>query len=126
LGAVTYGGKRPSNGTSKASFKRQKVKMINFNAQGHYYQTRNGKRVMVRKNKRKIDPVNRHDLITGARYGGAALGFVAGTGVGSLLVKAAGRNGGLRNTAMTAGAVTGTAVAAILANHLLDKYENRN
>lgn len=94
--------------------------------QRYYYQTRNGKRVMVRKNKSKIDPVYKHDLITGARYGGSALGFVAGAGVGSLLVKTAGRNGVLRNTAMTGGAVTGAAVAAILANHLLDKYEKNN
>lgn len=94
--------------------------------EAYYYQTRNGKRVMVRKSKSKIDSVAKQDLITGARYGGSALGFVAGAGAGSLLVKAAGRNGVLRNTAMTAGAVTGAAVAAILANHLLDKYEKNN
>lgn len=92
--------------------------------ESHYYQTRNGKKVLVRKNRRRLDPLIRDDLITGAKYAGAALGFVAGAGAGSVLVKAAGRNGALRNTAMTAGAVTGTAVAAILANHLLYKYEN--
>ena len=119
-----YGRKRSGNSPGNSSFKRRAAKVMNFNNELYYYQTRNGKKIRVRKNKRKIDSVARHDLITGARYGGAALGFVAGTGAGSLLVKAAGRNGGLRNTAMTAGAVTGTAIAAILANHLLDKYEN--
>lgn len=92
--------------------------LVEFN-QGYYFQTRHGKRVKVRKRK-KLDPQIKDDLITAAKYGGSATGFVAGAGLGNLAVKLAKTNGMLRNMSMAGGAI-----AAVLANHLFDKYEEK-
>lgn len=99
---------------------------IEFNSEAqHYYQTRNGKRVLVRKGRNSRKQI-RDDILTGVRYGGASLGLASGTGAGAWLVRKVGQNGGIRSSAMIVGATLGGAIAAGITNDLIDRHERRS
>lgn len=85
----------------------------------YYYQTRNGKRVRVRRgNKRAAKK-----LLQGAELLGVAGGLAGGVKVGGFLVNKVGRNGVIRQSAMAGGGLAGGAVALMLADKYLRKYE---
>ena len=101
------------------------TKKIDFNSEAsHYYQTRHGKRVLVRKGRNSRKQI-KDDILTGVRYGGASLGLAVGTGTGAMLVKKVGQNGAIRNSAMIAGATIGGALAAGITNDIIDHHERR-
>ena len=79
---------------------------------GYYYQTRNGKKVRVKKNfRRRI----KSDTISGTAAAVTSGGFIIGSGLVSGLAKTATTNKILRNTAYAGGAIGGSVVATVIA-----------
>lgn len=128
-----YGGEGKGNKSSSRNFSQGKQEMIDraqytanypnlaeFSNSNYYYQTRNGQRVRVRKrtNRRAAKK-----LFKGAELLGVAGGLAAGVKGGELLVKAVGRNGVIRQAAMAGGGLAGGAVALMLADKALRRYE---
>lgn len=87
---------------------------------GYYYQTRNGKRVIVRKRKNKRAAVS---LAKGAELLGVAGGLAGGVKVGEFLVNKVGRNGMIRQSAMAGSGLAGGAIALMLADKILGRYD---
>lgn len=84
----------------------------------YYYQTRNGKKVRVRKGNRRAAK----KLLQGAELLGVAGGLAGGVKAGEFLVNKVGQNGVIRQSAMAGGGLAGGAIALMLA----DKYLRRN
>ena len=84
----------------------------------YYFQTRNGKKVKVRKGlKRKV----KRDIEIGVKSAATSGGFVAGTGAGVALARSINKSPALKTVFMSLGAVGGSVVATILANRALEK-----
>lgn len=84
----------------------------------YYYQTRNGKRVRVRKN-RSI--VSRKDLETGINAAATSSGFVLGTGAGVSVARAISKNPILKTATMSLGAIAGATAGGVLSSRAIEK-----
>lgn len=120
-------GKEASPRRNKEEFNLSPKKIIKFNTRktmiakanfstGYYYQTRNGKRVRVRKRR------DNSKLIRSAELLGTAGGLTAGARLGAKLVDLAGRNGMIRRSAMAGGGLAGGAIALMLANRIEKRF----
>lgn len=88
----------------------------------YYYQTRNGKKIRVRKGLRAS---LRRDISAGSKSAAASAGFVFGSGAGITVAKALSKNPKpiLKYAGASLGAIAGATTGTILANRIL--YKNR-
>lgn len=91
---------------------------MNNTQSGYYYQTRNGKRVRVKKG---LSAKLKRDIRAGSHSAATSAGFVLGTGAGAAAAKAINKNPALKVLAMSAGAVGGSTIATILAERALQR-----
>lgn len=87
----------------------------------YYYQTRNGKRVRVRKN---LSSSLKRDLAAGTKSAAASGGFVLGTGAGVSIARLISKRPVVKTVSMSLGAIAGATVGNVLANRAL--YKNKN
>jgi len=85
-------------------------------ANGYYYQTRNGKKVRVKKG---LKAQLKRDITAGTRSAAASAGFVLGTGAGAAAANLVHSNPALRVASMSVGAIGGATIANILAERTL-------
>lgn len=84
----------------------------------YYYQTRNGKKVRVRKG---LKASLKRDIATGTKSAAASAGFVLGIGAGVTVARAISKNPVLKTVSMSLGAIAGATGGTIIANRILDR-----
>lgn len=82
----------------------------------YYYQTRNGKRVRVRKG---IKASLKRDIAAGTKSAAASAGFVLGTGAGVSVARVISKSPVLRTVSMSLGAIAGATAGNVAANRIL-------
>ena len=106
--------KGSGDSTDVARFGQEKATNMNNT---YKRRSKKGKVFLVRKRR------NRKRLIQSAELIGGAGGLSLGAKAGELLVKAAGRNGMIRKSAMAGGGLAGGAIVMMLADRALKHYE---
>lgn len=84
----------------------------------YYYQTRNGKKVRVRKG---LKASLKRDISAGTKSAAASAGFVVGTGAGVSVARVISKSPVLKTVSMSLGAIAGATGGNIIANRVLYK-----